>query len=45
MRYRFLLSFAVLIVSLCLVLSGCIIIKGDRGLHKGHYKQERKAYK
>lgn len=32
-------------VALSLVASGCIVIKDDRGRHRGHYKQPEKTLK
>lgn len=42
-----LVSTAALAISLAVsvIAGGCIIIKEDRGLHKGHYKQHEKKKK
>lgn len=32
-------------ILLALLVSGCIVVKEDRGLHKGHYKQPHKVKK
>lgn len=45
MRRRAIIFLTAVMVTTGLISGGCVIIKKDHGLHKGHYKQQQKADK